>query len=127
MEDHYTAEFEFKASRKMLYPYISTASGLSQWFADDVVVNEDNIFTFIWDDEQPQARIASQRMNRTIKFEFLEDDAPSSPYLEMRLEKNDLTGTVYLVVHDSATTDDEEEFHDIWNQITDSLREIVGG
>ena len=111
----------------MLYPYISTASGLSQWFADDVVVNEDSIFTFIWDDEQPQARIASQRMNRTIKFEFLEDGASSSPYLEMHLEKNDLTGTVYLVVHDSATTDDEEEFHDIWNQITDSLREIVGG
>ena len=133
--DHplYTAEFEFKASRKMLFPYINTASGLSQWFADDVVVNEDKIYTFSWDDEQAQARLAAQRLNKFVKFEFLNgttetSDASSDvPTVEIRLEENDLTGTVFLNVNDSVTADNEEEFQAIWNQMADSLREIVGG
>ena len=43
----FIAEFPINASKKMLYPYIFTASGLSQWFADDVNVNEDHVFNFI--------------------------------------------------------------------------------
>ena len=133
--DHpqYTAEFEFKASRKMLFPYINTASGLSQWFADDVVVNEDKIYTFSWSEEQAQARLAAQRLNKFVKFEFLSDSEEHAeenagyPMVEIRLEENDLTGTVFLNVHDSVTADDEEEFRAIWSQMADSLREIVGG
>lgn len=133
--DHpqYTAEFEFKASRKMLFPYLNTASGLSQWFADDVVVNEDKIYTFSWSEEQAQARLAAQRLNKFVKFEFINDSERdtekngSSLMVEIRLEENDLTGTVFLSVHDSVTADDEEEFQAIWEQMADSLREIVGG
>ena len=135
--DHpqYTAEFEFKASRKMLFPYINTASGLSQWFADDVIVDEDKIYTFSWDEEQAQARLAAQRLNKFVKFEFLNnpteapgtDNASDNPVVEMRLEENDLTGTVFLNINDSVTADNEEEFRVFWNQMADSLREIVGG
>ena len=130
---HYTAEFEFKASRKMLYPYINTASGLAQWFADNVVVDQDKIYTFSWDEEQAQARLTGQRLNKFVKFEFLDgaseasDTSAENPTVEIRLEENDLTGTVFLNVHDSATADNEEEFRALWNQMTDSLREIVGG
>lgn len=128
----YTAEFEFKASRKMLYPYINTASGLSQWFADDVLVDEDKVYTFFWDEEQAQARLAAQRLNKFVKFEFLDtiEDSNSSsenPVVEIRLEENDLTGTVFLNVNDSVTADNEEEFRVLWNQMAHSLREIVGG
>ena len=67
----FDGEFEVNASRKMLYPYISTASGLSQWFADDVNVNnQDKTLTFIWDGEENTVKIASQKPNSFIKFEF---------------------------------------------------------
>ena len=117
----------------MLFPYINTPSGLSQWFADDVIVNEDKVYTFSWDDEQMQARLAAQRLNKFVKFEFIDgteetaDTAPAYPAIEIRLEENELTNTVYLSVNDSVTADDEEEFRALWNQMTDSLREIVGG
>ena len=130
---HYTAEFEFKASRKMLYPYINTASGLSQWFADDVIVDQDKLYTFSWDGERAQARLTTQRLNKFVKFEFLNnsqdavDESAENPTVEIRLEENDLTGTVFLNVYDSATADNEEEFRELWNQMADSLREIVGG
>ncbi len=128
----FTAEFEFKASRKMLYPYLNTAGGLAQWFADDANINEDKLFSFLWDDEEHKARLAAQRLNRYVKFEFLENGNAYAedvhlPYIEMKLDENDLTGTVFLKVTDTATTDDEEEFIEIWRQLTDALREIVGG
>jgi uncharacterized protein YndB with AHSA1/START domain len=134
--DHppYTAEFEFKASRKMLFPYISTPSGLSQWFADDVVVDEDKIFTFSWNSERARAQRVVQRINRLVRFEFLDEldaslsnDGATEAVLEIRLEENDLTGAVFLSVTDSVSADSEEEFRALWNQMTDSLREIVGG
>ena len=127
---HYTAEFEFNASRKMLFPYINTASGLAQWFADDVTINQDKIYTFSWNEEQAHARLAAQRLNKFVKFEFLNeasDTTAENPSVEIRLEENDLTGTVFLNVNDSVTADDEEEFRAIWNQMADNLREIVGG
>ena len=45
------------ASRKMLFPYLSTASGLCEWFADDVNINNINkTLIFIVDGDE---RIAS--------------------------------------------------------------------
>ncbi|MEM6841131.1 MAG: START-like domain-containing protein [Bacteroidota bacterium] len=131
MDHHqFTAEFEFRASRKMLFPYLTTASGLAQWFADDVTINEDKVFSFLWDGEEHRAKLSAQRVNRFVRFEFLNGTDPSSDqpsFLEMRLDTNDLTGTVFLNVTDSMTADDEEEFYEIWLQLTDSLKEIVGG
>lgn len=133
--DYFTAEFEFKASQKMLYPYLNTPGGLAQWFADDVIVNDDKVLIFFWDEEQHKARIASQRLNKYIKFEFLdglEDEKSTngqtgSPFIEIDLDSNELTGTVFMRVTDTATSDDSEEFHEIWQHLTDSLKEIVGG
>lgn len=130
---HFMAEYEFKASRKMLYPYLNTASGLAQWFADDANIDDDQHFSFLWDDEEHKARLSAQRLNRFVKFEFLDGKSHSLneeghlPFIEMRLNENDLTGTVFLSVTDSATTEDEEEFREIWRQLTASLKEIVGG
>jgi uncharacterized protein YndB with AHSA1/START domain len=131
---HFTAEFEFKASQKMLYPYLNTPGGLAQWFADDVIVNDDKVLIFFWDEEQHKARIASQRLNKHIKFEFLNpleestDNGPSaSPYIEIDLDSNELTGTVFMRVTDTATSEDSDELHEIWQHLTDSLKEIVGG
>lgn len=132
----FVAEYEFKASRKVLYPYLNTASGLSLWFADNANIDDDKLFVFNWDDEKHKARLAVQRHNHSVKFEFIEDGAvlaelpeasSNKPFIEMCLDENDLTGSVYLKVIDTATTDDEEEFQEIWRQLTDALRVIVGG
>jgi len=46
-KNKFQTEFEINASKKMLYPYIYSASGLSQWLADDVNINEDKVYNFI--------------------------------------------------------------------------------
>ena len=44
-------EFPIQASPQLLYQYISTPSGLSEWFADNVN-SRGELFTFIWDDQK---------------------------------------------------------------------------
>jgi len=124
------ADFEINASRKMLYPYIFSASGLSQWVADDVTVDEDKIYNFIWDNEDHKARMVTHRVNTSVKFEYLpetEEDEDDPANLELKLDVNELTQTVFVQVTEYCDFDDEEEWYDLWDGIVNSLKEIVGG
>ena len=51
----YEIEFPINSSPQLLYQYISTPSGLSEWFADDVN-SRGEFFTFIWNDSEEKAR-----------------------------------------------------------------------
>jgi len=126
----FNAEFEIHASKKMLFPYIFTASGLSQWMADDVTVDEDKVFNFKWEGEDHKAKMVTHRINSFVKFEFLpeEDDDEEDPkFIEIRLEMNELTQMVFIAISDFNDIDDDEELQDLWESLIHSLKEIVGG
>ena len=53
-------EFPIQASPQLLYNYISTPSGLSEWFADNVN-SRGELFTFIWDDSEEQAKLITKK------------------------------------------------------------------
>jgi len=128
-KNKYLAEFEINASKKMLYSYIQTASGLSQWIADDVTVNEDSVYNFIWDGEDHKAKMVSHRTNNFVKFEYISenDDDDDPAYFELKIDMNELTQTVFLRVTDYTDFDDEEEWYDLWDGMIHTLKETVGG
>jgi len=83
----YTNDFEVHASIKMLYPYLETASGLSEWFADNVNINPEKVFTFEWDQEEHRAKMTGHRVNHFVKFEYLpesKEDEKDPSYFELR-------------------------------------------
>lgn len=126
----FTGDFEINASKRMLYPYLFSPSGLSQWMADDVTIDEDKVFNFIWDDEDHRARMVSHRTNHYVKFEFLpvtEEDEDDPAHFELRLEANELTQSVFIKVLDYSDMDDAEESRDLWQSLVDNLKETVGG
>lgn len=127
----FVAEFEINASKKMLFPYLNSASGLSQWFADDVNINEDKIYNFIWDGEDHKAKIAAHRTNNLVKFEFLpengDQETEDPAYVEFKLDMNELTQSVFISVTDYSENEDEDELHDLWSGLIHNLKEIVGG
>ena len=84
----FTADYEIHASIKMLYPYFESAGGLSEWFADDVKISPEKVFTFEWDLEQHKATMVGHRINHFVKFEYLPepgDDKKDPSYFELRL------------------------------------------
>jgi hypothetical protein len=127
----FTADYEVHASIKMLYPYIQTASGLSEWFADDVTINNnDKSFTFFWDSEAHRAKLVAFRTNHFARFEFLpesKEDEQDPSYFELRLDFNELTQSTYLKVLDYSDFDDHRELHSLWDSLIELLRKIVGG
>jgi uncharacterized protein YndB with AHSA1/START domain len=126
----FTADYEIHASIKMLYPYIQTASGLSEWFADDVTISPEKVFTFIWDSEEHKAIMTAHRMNHFARFEYLPEskaDEKDPSYFELRLEMNELTQTTFLKVIDYSDFDDLDELQDLWDGLIETLRKVVGG
>lgn len=130
----FTTEFEIRSSHKVLYPYMSTASGLEQWFAEKVTILPDGRFDFQWDGESHPAERTSHRLNRSVRFEFTEngengesnDDSVEKNYVEMKLEVSDLTQSTFLRVVDYSQNMDEDELSAVWGGLIDSLKEIVG-
>lgn len=123
-----TLEYEINASKRMLYPYISTASGLAQWFADDVSIDEDKNYHFVWDGEDHIAKMIAHRINSFVKFEFVNDMLDGeNAYTEIRIEHNELTQSVFLRITDYSDMEDQEEVRELWDNIILDLKEIVGG
>jgi len=127
----FTTEFEIRSSHKVLYPYMSTAAGLEQWFAEKVTILPDGRFNFQWDGESHPAERTSHRLNKSVRFEFIEDgksndEANERNYVEMKLEVSDLTQSTYLRVVDYSQNMDEDELSALWGGLIDSLKEIVG-
>ena len=71
MEDKikYEMEFPIHASPSLLYQYISTPSGLSEWYADNVN-SRGELFTFIWEGSEEQAKLVSKKSDERVKFRW---------------------------------------------------------
>lgn len=123
----FVAEYELRASPKVLFPYISTASGLSQWFANKVNIRPDHQFDFYWDNESHLAKQVSIRQNKSVRFEFLNGNATDEHnYIDFRVDVSELTQSTFLRITDYSSNTDVDELKSLWNSLIDKLKEIVG-
>ena len=117
-------EYPIHASSQLLFQYISTPSGLSEWFADNVN-SRGEFFTFIWDDSEEQAKLLTKKNGERIKFKWVDDDDDNS-YFEIRIQVDGITKDVSLMVTDFSEKDEVEETKMLWdNQISD-LKKVLG-
>ena len=125
----FTFEYEFNASKKMLYPYFESASGLAQWFAEDVNVDEDGNLNFIWEGIDHKAKLVSHRTNLYAKFVFLEEneEGPDSDWVEFKIDLNEMTETTFVKVTEYSEFDDKTELTMLWEGLLQTLKELVGG
>jgi uncharacterized protein YndB with AHSA1/START domain len=117
-------EFPIHASPQLLFQYISTPSGLSEWFADNVN-SRGEIFTFIWDDSEEQAKMLSKKNAERIKFKWLDDD-DSSTFFEIKIQVDDITKDVSLIITDFADEDEVDETKMLWENQISSLKQVLG-
>jgi len=119
-------EFPIQASPQLLYQYISTPSGLSEWFSDNVN-SRGELFTFIWDDSEEQAKLLNKKSGERVKFRWLADEEDDQTYyFEIRIQVDEITKDVSLMVTDFAEEDEVDESKMLWeNQISD-LKQVLG-
>ena len=117
-------EFPIRSSLRILFNQISTPSGLSEWFADNVNLNGKN-YTFIWDGDEQDAELLSKKNNQSIKFRWT--DEPKDTYFEFKIVVDDITQDISLIITDFAEDEeDEEEAKLLWNKQIEKLRQSIG-
>ncbi|MCK5814697.1 MAG: SRPBCC domain-containing protein [Flavobacteriaceae bacterium] len=117
-------EFPIHASPKMLFQYFGTASGLSEWFADNVNLRG-KVFTFIWDGAEEEAKMISKKLDHQIKFKWLESEEDDS-YFEFRIQVDELTKDVSLMITDFAEETEIEESKMFWKNQISELKYRIG-
>jgi uncharacterized protein YndB with AHSA1/START domain len=65
----YEMEIPIQASPSLLYTYISSPSGLSEWYADNVNSRGEN-FEFIWDGAEETAVLLAKKNGERIRLLF---------------------------------------------------------
>ena len=122
----YSIEFPIQASPQLLYNYISTPSGLSEWFSDNVN-SRGELFTFIWDDSEEQAKLLNKKSGERVKFRWLEDEEDGeSCYFEIKIQVDEITKDVSLIVTDFAEEDEVDESKMLWTNQISSLKQVLG-
>lgn len=116
-------EFQMRSSPKILYGFLSTPSGLADWFADDVTVRE-GVYTFHWDGDEQQAKMTHKRDNQIVRYKWLNETEDS--FIEFEIATDELTSDVALMVTDFADEDDIEETQRLWESQIQNLRHLIG-
>ena len=119
----YEIEFPIQASPNMLYQYISSASSLSEWYADNVN-SRGKTFSFFWDGVEEQAELVSSKNNQFVKFKWLEED--DDYYFEIKIVVDELTKDVSLMVTDFSEEDEVEESKMLWESQIADLKQVLG-
>ncbi len=120
----YEMEFPMHVSPSLLYQYISTPSGMSEWYADNV--NSRGVdFIFIWEGSEEQAKLLGKKNGERIKFRWDEDEG-TDYYFELRIQVDEITKDVSLMVTDFAEEDELDEGKMLWENMVSSLKHILG-
>jgi uncharacterized protein YndB with AHSA1/START domain len=122
----FSIEYDFQASPQLLFQYLSTPSGLSEWFADNVSSRGED-YTFIWDDTEEYAKLIQKKNNERVRFRWINDEEDQDDcYFELKIVVDEITKDVSLYVSDFADEDELEEAKMLWNNLVSSLKQVLG-
>lgn len=115
-------EYVINCSPKVLYNRLSTASGLTEWFAEDVRVKGKK-YTFIWGSTEQTAEMTLHKENRLVRYSWVDEE---DTYFEFRITQDELTGDVSLIIIDFTEEDEQDETRELWNTQVSDLKHILG-
>ncbi len=126
MKTKFDIEYPITASPQLLYQYISTPSGLTEWFADNVN-SRGEFFTFIWGDSEEKAKLVTKKTDEKVKFRWLEEDETETEYFfELRIVLDELTKDVILMVTDFAEDNELKDQTLLWDNQIGDLKKVLG-
>lgn len=120
----YTVEYPVRCSPAILYEFLSTSSGLQEWFADKVEDSE-GVFNFSWAGSAETAEVLEKEENKFIRFQW--EGSPKDEYFEFSIEKTEVTNQTILVIHDFAEKKDIEDQSQLWETQVKDLFHRLGG
>ena len=125
MRSKFELEYNLNCSPKVLFSRLSTPEGLGEWFADQVNVDGD-IFIFYWNSSESKARLSALKENKMVRFEWIGMENEESNYFEFRINFEDLTNELALIITDFAETEEKEDSIYLWDSQINDLKRALG-
>ena len=122
----FVIEYDFQSSPQILFQYLSSPSGLSEWFSDDVNYRGEK-YTFFWGESEEYARVLSKKNNEKIRFQWItEEDDEEDYFFEFKIEMDEITKDVSLIITDFSEEDELEEAKLLWDSLVSDLKQVLG-
>ncbi len=122
----YELEFPIHSSPQLLYQYIITPSGLSEWFSDNVN-SRGEYYTFIWNDSEEHAKLVSKKTGEKVKFKWLDEDGNDTDYyFELKIQVDEITNDVSLIIVDFSEEEELSENQLLWESLVSDLKHVIG-
>ena len=119
----YTVEYPVRCSPAILYEFLSTSSGLQEWFADKVE-DSDGVFSFSWSGATEEAEVLEKEENKMIRFHWVE--SPKDEFFEFSIDKSEVTSQTILIIHDFAEKKDIKDQSQLWEAQVKELFHRLG-
>ncbi len=120
----YTLEYPVRCSPTILYDFLSNPSGLQEWFADTVNV-QDGVYSFGWSGAEETADLVDSEQDKFIKYHWTESE--DDEYFEFYIDKSEVTNQTILVVKDFAEKADIKDQSQLWDKQLKDLFHRIGG
>ena len=86
-----------------------------------------NSFTFFWNDSEEYARVLSKKINEKIRFQWINGEPDEEEYFfEFKIQMDEITKDVSLIVTDYSDEDELEEAKLLWNSLIADLKQVLG-
>jgi len=124
----YEIEIIINTSPKILYNFLLTPSGLSEWFSDNVNIRN-NVYTFFWNGEESQAKLLTSKKEDMVKFQWIDEDDPEefkNTFFEFKIRVDSMTRETALIVTDFADEDELDSAQQLWESQISELKHILG-
>lgn len=116
-------EFPLQVSPSFLHQYLSTPDGLGEWFAENVK-SRGEMFTFIWGTTEEKAKMLPTKTDETIRFKWIDSDIDT--YFEFKIEIDEITKDLSLIVIDFAEEPEVDETKMFWENQIAQLKLVIG-
>lgn len=118
-------EYSLRSSPQILFQYLSNPSGLQSWFADQVDISGGVRYRFSWEDGTEYfAKIIKNIPNKYVRFQI--EEAAENEFLEFRIEQDEITGDVELLITEFVETTEVDMAASIWDVAVENLCSIIG-
>ncbi|MBK6612345.1 MAG: ATPase [Sphingobacteriales bacterium] len=121
--EKFSVDFIVKSSPVILYEFLATVTGLSEWFAE-WIEERDDMLIFGWGKSSERAIVLDYEDHHFIKFKFL--DNPENEFLEFRIEKSPITEDTILIITDFAEKRETDDQIALWESQVEALIMRIG-
>lgn len=118
-------EYPMHCQSEILYEYMATAEGLSEWFAEEAVERGDD-FYFSWNGgPSEKATLIRYKPESFVRYRWEEDEG-TKYFFEMTIVIDEITNDLSLNITDFCDSGDEEENRLYWDNLIENLQIKLG-